>query len=103
MEHHNNPNKNATIHVQIGDAMDARLGELARYHGRGKSAEVRRALAIHDAQSTLAYLQTPEAEVELGPEELERAKGVVKEDLADLISTTYSRPGLPPGYEPSMN
>lgn len=86
--------------VQLSPEQDDRLTELAEYHGRSKAEEARRALAIFDVASTLAYLQTPEGELELG-DDLERAKEDAQQQLHELIAAT-TRPALSP-YRASLN
>jgi predicted transcriptional regulator len=90
------------IHVRVGETVADRLDQLAAYHGRSRSEEVRRALAIHDCQATLAYLQTPDAKAELGGD-LAGAQATVKAELADLIRFTYRRPEMRLDSTPSMN
>jgi hypothetical protein len=81
-------------------SMAARLGELARYHGRNFSEEVRLALAVHDARATLRYLGTEDGAAEVG-DDLERVRDEVEADLRDLEAATYKR--RPPFPIPMLN
>ena len=95
--------KDSSITFRIDQALDDRLKDLAEYHGRTKSDEARRALAIHDAQSTLAYLQTDEAKAELDGR-LADVQDQVKSDLRVLVEETCRRSPLPkPPYGDDLN
>lgn len=91
------------ITCKVPAALLERLDEIARYHGRSRSAELRVALSMHDCGSTLAYLMTSEAEAELSEGEIEQARETVKADLEELGRKAYGRPMLRPPSGPELN
>src|SRR5687767_4543467 len=78
------------VTFRVPQSLAARLGELARYHGRNFSEEVRLALAIHDGRMTLRYLETEDGAAEVG-QDLERLRHTVEADLRKLEAATYER------------
>jgi predicted transcriptional regulator len=95
-----NGDKLINVGFRMSPEIDQRLNELSTYHGRSKSEEVRLAIAVHDARSTLSYLKTPEGRAELG-DGVRDAIRTVERDLRDLERATYRpRPPLP---TPTLN
>lgn len=83
------------ITVRIPHVLNERISELAAYHGRSRSAEVRTMLAYFDASATLAALHEPEAEADLG-EAIHAMREEVKRDLAEITQAAFRpRPRLP--------
>jgi plasmid stability protein len=62
------------------------LRVLARHHGRSVSEEVKWAMVIFNAQTTLAELQHPEALAVMGAEAHAAAIAEVKRDLRDYTA-----------------
>jgi plasmid stability protein len=81
----------SSLTVRIPTALHNRFRELAAYHGRSVSEEVKWAMVIFDAQTTLAELQHPEAVVAMGEEAHLAAVAEVKRDLRDYLAAA-----LPP-------
>lgn len=98
-------NKTGRITVRVHPDVEARVSELATYHGRGVAEEVRVALAYFDHASTLAYLQTAEAAAELG-DALTAAQEETKRALRECGRIAFARPswdGSIPGGDPTLN
>lgn len=71
----------------------ARVEQLANYHGRSPSAELRLALAVHNARATLRFLDTTEGKT---GSDREQTRGKVEADLRRLEAEAYQpRPALP--------
>jgi predicted transcriptional regulator len=79
------------LNFRVSREVAERVQQLAAYHVRTRSDEMRLALALYDTQATLAYLQTPEAKAELG-RDLPDAQRRVKAGLRDLTRAAFDRP-----------
>lgn len=82
--------------VRITPSVEARFKNLAAFHGRNLSEEVRVALAFFDASATLAYLRTPEGEAETGAGHAEAVEEL-EADLIELSRRAFARPRLAAG------
>ena len=78
--------------VRIPTAVHDRFRELAEYHGRSVSEEVKWAMVMFDAQATLAELQHPEALAEMGPEAHAAAVADVSSDLRNFTVAALAPP-----------
>src|SRR4051812_30608114 len=90
----NTLNKEVQVSFRVTPELDHRIGDLAKYHGRNRSDEMRLALFVHNARATLAYLNSPDGELELG-ERLHEARQQVERDLEELEAEVYAH-RLPP-------
>ena len=84
-----------TFTARISKTDHEMLRQLAVHQGRSRGDVVRNAIAIHYMEATLAYLQSPEAEAELG-DELADAQRKVKADLAKAVREAFQRPQIEP-------
>jgi predicted transcriptional regulator len=96
------PNDTA-VTIRLPKALAERVEELAQYHGRSTPEEWRLFAAYADTVSTAEYLQTPQAEAELG-DRVGEARAKVKDDLRRLHRAVFKPPTPPlaPG-DPMLN
>jgi predicted transcriptional regulator len=83
-----NNHNDVQLTFRVPESVARRIDELAAFHGRARSAEIRWALQVHAARSTLRYLDTAEAAAELG-DELEAARATVEADLRGFEAAAY--------------
>jgi hypothetical protein len=81
----------AQVAFRVPPDLRARLVQIAEYHGRSLSQEMRHAAMVHDCKATLAYLHTPDGSAELG-DRIDQARAQVRADLTKLEHATFRRP-----------
>jgi len=87
-------NADVPVSFRVAPEVDDRITQLARYHGRSRSGELRMAVAMHDTRATLEYLRSTEGEADLG-EAVAEAREQVAQDLRELEQMAYRpRPSL---------
>lgn len=77
--------------ARIPASLHNRFRELATYHGRSVSEELKWAMVMFDAQATLAELQHPEAIAAMGAEAHAAAVAEVKRDLLEFVTAALSQ------------
>lgn len=82
----------SSLTARIPSAIHNRFRELARFHGRSVSEEVKWALVLFDAQATLAELQHPDVLATMGTEAHAAAVAEVKRDLRDFTVAALAPP-----------
>jgi|GEM_PF-4011416 len=90
-----------TISTRVTPEIDQRFDQLAEFHGRSKSEEVRWAMIVFDAMATLDYLHGPEAKAELSPAELRKARKQVEADLHEFTAQALRKAPRLPLYHPT--
>lgn len=80
------------ISTRVTPEIEERYEQLAAYHGRSKSSEVRWALILFDTLATLDYLHSDDAKGELSAAELRKARENVKSALHDFAGQAFGRP-----------